>query len=188
MIEIINKYWYIPTIALVIGFFIGRSNTPTKEVIKYVKGETVYDSIQIPYPVSVIVPTKPVLPVKPDTIIIDSVEYKFLKVDTSAIIVEYISRKIYRPILFDNKDGKIVLNLAVQYNKLDGIGYEFTPIHKETTKIIERTFTPFINVSYNSFGYIGAGGGVYYKNIGVGARYITDFNKKGLEITGYIKF
>ena len=147
MIEIIKKYWYIPTIALVIGFFIGRSNTPTKEVIKYVKGETVYDSIQIPYPVSVIVPTKPVLPVKPDTIIIDSVEYKFLKVDTSAIIVEYISRKIYRPILFDNKDGKIVLNLAVQYNKLDGIGYEFTPIHKETTKIIERTFTPFINVS-----------------------------------------
>ena len=189
MIEIIKKYWYIPVIALVIGFFIGRGNTTTKEVIKYVKGETIHDSIPTPYPVNVIVPSKPVLPMTPDTVIIDSIEYHFMKVDTAKIISEYINRKTYKPILFDDKEnGKLSLGLVVQYNKLDSIGYEFTQIHKETTITKERIFTPFINASYNSFGYIGVGGGLYYHNIGIGAKYITDFNNSGLEISGHIKF
>jgi len=189
MIDNIKKYWYIPVIALVIGFFIGRGNTITKEVVKYVKGDTIHDSIPTPYPVKIIVPSKPVLPMTPDTIIIDSIKYHFIKVDTAKIISEYINRKTYRPILFDDKEnGKLSLGLVVQYNKLDSIGYEFTPIHKETTITKERIFTPFINVSYNSFGYIGVGGGLYYKNIGVGAKYITDFNNNGLELSGNIKF
>lgn len=190
MIEIIKKYWYIPVITLVIGFFIGRGNTTTKEVIKYVKGKTITKEVKVNVPVNVYIPAKPTLPTKPDTIWKDGKPiYIALKVDTAKIISEYINRKTYNPILFDDKEnGKLSLGLVVQYNKLDSIGYEFTSIHKETTITKERVFTPFINASYNSFGYIGVGGGMYYRNIGVGAKYITDFNNKGLEISGHIKF
>ena len=191
MLETLKKYWYIPVIiiAIVIGFFIGRANIGTKEVTKYVKGDPIHDSVYVTKIVKEKIPSKPNLPMIPDTVTIDSIEYHFMKVDTSKIISEYIIRRTYDQILFDNKtDGSVKLSLVVQYNKLDSIGYVRTPVTKEITKTIERTFTPFINVSYNSFGYVGAGGGIYIKNIGVGAQYITNFKDKGFEISGYIKF
>ena len=189
MINSITKYWYVVVIALIVGFFVGRAWQTNSIKTEYVKGETIHDSINIPKPCKIEIPAKQLLPIKPDTFYVDSVRYITLKVDTAKIISEYINRKTYKPILFDDKEnGKLSLGLVVQYNKLDSIGYEFTPVRKETTITKERIFTPFINASYNSFGYIGVGGGLYYKNIGVGAKYITDFKNKGLEISGHIKF
>lgn len=54
-------------------------------------------------------------------------------------------------------------------------------ITKNLTKELDnlsgpKTITPFINASWNSFGYVGAGGGVYYHNIGLGAKYMLDLN------------
>lgn len=51
-----------------------------------------------------------------------------------------------------------------------------------------KLFTPFAVASYNNFNWVGAGIGVYINNIGVSAKYITDFKDKGFEISGYIKF
>lgn len=47
---------------------------------------------------------------------------------------------------------------------------------------------PWLEVGYSSFGYVSAGGGIYYHNLGVGVMYETDFIKKGFSIGMNIKF
>lgn len=178
----------IGVIALITGFFIGRATTTSSIVTKYVKGETVTNSVNVPTPYNIYIPTAPLLPTKPDTIKINTKEYITLKVDTSKIIANYILRKRYKTPLFDDNNGKLTVESVVQYNSLDSIGYSFTPIVKEITITKTKIFTPFLNASYNSFGYYGAGGGIYIKNIGLGAKYITDFSRQGYEISLGIKF
>jgi len=89
-----------------------------------------------------------------------------------------------------NKQGKYIGDLVAKkdstikawndtYNKM------VSTIKKATG---EKTFTPFVNASYNSFGYYGAGAGIYIKNIGLGAKYITNFSQQGYEVSLGIKF
>jgi hypothetical protein len=174
----------IGVVVLVAGFFIGRSTTTSSITTKYVKGETVANSVNVPVPYNVFIPAVPLLPTKPDTIN----NYIVLKVDTAKIIANYILRKRYTTPLFDDSNGKLTVMSVVQYNSLDSLGYSFTPIIKETTITRTKTFTPFVNASYNSFGYYGAGGGIYINNIGVGVKYITNFSQQGYEVNAGIKF
>lgn len=174
----------IGIVILIAGFFIGRSTTTSSLVTKYIKGETVTNSVNVPVPYNVFIPAVPSLPTKPDTIN----NYIVLKVDTAKIIANYILRKRYTTHLFDDKNGKLIVSSVVQYNSLDSLGYSFTPIIKEVTVTKSKIFTPFLNASYNSFGYYGAGGGIYYHNIGVGAKYITNFSQQGFEVSANIKF
>lgn len=188
-----NKYLIISIIVIaliVTSFFIGRSAISVSEKTKFIKGETIYKTIikdSLVYKESI--PEKPKLPLKPIIIYKDSSKHKVFIVDTAKIISEYTYRRTYKPILFDNKEnGKLKLGIAIQYNKIDSIGYEFTPVTKEVTKTIERTFIPFIQATYNSFGYIETGGGMYYRNIGIQANYITNFKEKGFSVGMNIKF
>lgn len=171
-----------------IGFFIGRSTSNTSIITKYVKGEIITNTVNVPKPYSVYIPSVPVLPIIPDTIRINSKEYITLKVDTEKIIANYIQRKRYRIPLFDDNNGKLVINPVVQYNSLDSLGYAFTPITKQVTITKEKIFTPFLSASYNSFGYLGVGGGIYYHDLGFEAKYITDTKNKGIEACLNIKF
>lgn len=187
----LKKYWWvIPILALVIGFFIGRWQTEPKITVKYVKGETVTNTVYVDKPYEVIVPAKPVLPMKPDTIRIPGKpEFVFLKVDTAAIIADYIKLNKYSRILFDNSTvGKLIVGAEVQYNKLNKLDYSFTPMEKQTTIIKQRLFTPFIAVSYNTFGYGGIGGGVYYYNVGIGLKYLSNLKGTGYEFGLNYKF
>lgn len=173
----------IAIVLIIIGVFIGRW-TIGKPEVKYVKGETVRDTIYseklVPY--NVYLPPKPVLPMKPDTI--NNVVY--MSVDTAQIISNYITRNSYRKVMFDNKDGKLIVDAVVQYNQLGRLAYEFTPIQKQITKT--RVLVPFLSSSWNSFGIVGIGGGLYYHDVGLGAKYITDFSRQGYEIGLNIKF
>ena len=94
----------------------------------------------------------------------------------------------YSEMIFDNEFGSFRLNSEVQYNKLQVIDYKFIPIQKVTTISKKKVFTPYIRGSYSTLGYFGAGGGVYYYDLGVDIQYQTDLAKKGIEIGINYKF
>lgn len=83
------------------------------------------------------------------------------------------------------KDSTIVAN-TIAFNNQVAITRKLENDIKNTAG--PRIFTPFANMSYNSFGYIGVGGGLYYHNIGLGAKYITDFKNNGWEANVNVKF
>jgi hypothetical protein len=189
--ELLKKYWWVIGIAaLIIGFFIGRWQTEPSIVTKYIKGETVTNTVYVDKPYEVIIPTKPVLPMKPDTIRIPGKPvYIASIVDTAAIIADYVKLNKYSKTMFDNGTvGKLVVGAEVQYNKLNKLDYSFTPMEKQTTIIKQRVFTPFLGVSYNTFGYAGAGVGIYYYNVGLGLKYLSNFKSKGYEFGLNYKF
>lgn len=187
-----NKYLVISIISIaliVTSFFIGRSTINVSEKTKFVKGETIYKTItkdSLVYKESVT--QKPELPLKPIIIYKDSSKHEVFIVDTAKIIQNYIVKRSYVINEFDNNNGKLIIKPIVQYNELQSVEIEFTPVTKEVTKTIERTFTPFIQTTYNSFGYIETGGGMYYHNIGIQANYITNFKEKGFSVGMNIKF
>lgn len=174
------------------GFFLGRCTTEPKTTTKYVKGKPIHDTLYseqlVPYKVEV--PVHPDLPLKPDTSRKESKPGSIsFVVDTAKIIANYIVRNSYRQTLFDNDTiGKLSISPEVQYNKLQKVGWEFTPVRKEVIKIQKRVFVPFVSGSYNSFGYVGAGGGFFYHDLGISAKYMTNFQDKGVEVGLHFKF
>ena len=183
-------FWGVFAIVLLaLGFTLGRCTTKPIESIEYIKGETIRDSIPYPVPVLVEVPINPNLPLKRDTVRIESKVYISESVDTAQIIAEYIKRNTYAEVLFDRDSlGKLTVNAIVQYNQLQQLGYEFTPVTKKVTVEKRKFFTPFIIGSANTLGMFGAGGGLYINNFGLGAKYVTDFNRTGFEVFGAVKF
>lgn len=179
-------------ILLGLGFFAGRWTIKPKIKIKYIKGETVHDSIpyEVLVPYKVEIPAKPNLPLKPDTILIPGEpEYITMKVDTAQIIAEFIKKNTYKQTLFDNDTlGRFTFNAVVQYNLLQGFNYDFTPVHKQIKITQRRLFIPFISTSYNSFGYVGTGAGFYYHDLGISLKYLTNFQEKGYELGFSYKF
>ncbi len=180
----------IVLISCVVSFFLGRITTRPKETVKYVKGETVTRTVEVPKYVTSVVPVKPVFPVKIDTVYINKEKLVIQTVDTGAIIQNYISERRYAFNVFDNEYGKLNVKQTLQYNELQKFDYEFTPLQKVITRERDRMIVPFISSSYNTFGIAGAGGGMFYKNIGVEYKYLQDFDdyKTGHEFGIKIKF
>lgn len=177
---------------LVIGFFVGRSMSEVKETVRYVKGDTIHDTIPterlVPY--EVLVPAAPLLPLVPDTFWKEGKPvYISLKVDTSAIISDYIKENKYRTELFNNDtEGSCIVEADIQYNKLKHLSYDYTPIQKETTIEKKRAIVPFVSGSYSARGGIGVGGGLFYHNLGVEAMYCTDLANKWVDVGIKYKF
>ena len=180
----------IAIVMLAVGFFAGRWNTDTIESVKYVKGDTIHDSIEVPEPYEVKVIDNPVLPTKPDTVTLEGgKEYITLKVDTAKIIAEYVAEVSYNIPIFNNDTlGVLTADLKVQYNKLKNFSYDLTPVKKVVTVERKRVLTPFVEASYNSLNCVGIGGGIYINDVGVSAKYVTDFVKKGFEVGLHYKF
>ncbi len=176
------KTKYIVLIGLfcfIAGFFIGQKTISFEPVVKYIKGDPIAATISAEQlkPVETI-PDKPVLPMIPDTIYLDSLIYITQKVDTAAIIADYIIKRNYRPILFDNpKLGRLTVNAVVQYNKMDSLDYEFTPIQKEITIYKEKVWVPVVRMSYNTFNQVTFSGGSFYHDLELNFQYIYDFNR-----------
>lgn len=140
----------------------------TKEVVRYVKGETIRDTVPIEEPIHVEVPTLPKLPIKRDTVYIDNIRYITEEVDTSAIIQDYILTRTYEFNVFNNDTlGMFDVKQKIGYNKLLSFDYIFTPITKQITQLREPVFTPFITMGYSTNQSVSLGGGLYYKRIGV---------------------
>lgn len=182
-----RKYILIALFSFVAGsiifFFIGRSTIKTETEIKYIPGETVSGSVSNNQFESVKeeIPNKPLLPTKiieiqyKDTGRIKTItetKYMYQVVDTAAIIEDYIKKRTYAITAFDNTEqGKLLLYPVVQYNKLTGIDYLFTPMQKQTNTYLQKTLQPFISASYSTLNYIGIGGGMFYHDIGIEYQY-----------------
>ena len=158
----------IVVVAFVAGFFLGRKTIDAEEKIEYVKGETIHDTIVINEPTFVEIPAKPKYIYKHDTIVVDNIQYISEKVDTSAIIQDYILMRTYEFNVFDSETlGKFDVKQQIGYNKLLSFDYTFTPITKQVTQFREPVFTPFVTAGYSTNQSVLLGGGFYYKNIGL---------------------
>ena len=155
-----NRKWaFIGILLIALGFIAGRCTTKPVGKIEYVKGKTIHDTIPKPVPYLAEAPSTPVLPMVQDTIRIPGEKELIVqKVDTAKIISEYITKNSYKETLFDNDTlGTMIVDAQVQYNQLQKLGYTFTPTQKQITTERKKVFTPFLSVSANTLGYIGAG-------------------------------
>jgi len=158
----------IVIVVFVVGFFLGRKTINVKEKVTFVKGETIRDTIVIPKPTFVEIPSNPKYIYKYDTIVVDNIQYISEKVDTSAIIQDYILMRTYEFNVFDSETlGKFDVKQQIGYNKLLLFDYTFTPITKQVTQFREPVFTPFVSAGYSTNQTVLMGGGFYYKNIGL---------------------
>ena len=158
----------IVVVAFAVGFFLGRKTINVKEKVTFVKGETIRDTIVISQPTFVEIPSKPKYICKYDTIVVDNIQYISEKVDTSAIIQDYILMRTYELNVFNSPTlGKFDVKQQIGYNKLLSFDYSFTPITKQVTQFREPLFTPFVTGGYSTNQTVLLGGGFYYKNIGL---------------------
>lgn len=91
-------------------------------------GKTI--TLPVPEPIEIFVPDiiDADLPKFNDTLISQGIINVVPKVDTAAIIRDYIARKTYEPTLYDNMEhGKLKLSLDVQYNTLTRLDYSYIP-------------------------------------------------------------
>ena len=165
-----NSYLKIAIVVAVFvaGFVLGRKTIDVKAKIEYVKGEVIRDTVKIPYPAFTEIPSTPQLPMKPDTISLDSVQIITEKVDTASIIHDYILQKTYSFNVFHSDTlGKLDVEQIIGYNKLLSFDYTFTPMTRQITHFKEPVFTPFITGGYSTNNSFLLGGGLYYKRIGI---------------------
>ena len=175
--------------SITVGFFIGRSTIDTKTEIKYVKGETIIDTVYIPSPYAENKPTKDKLvPIyKKDSTGIESSELDTAK-SKDATIADWNLERKYANTLFNNEYGNLSYDISVQNNKLSSFKYTHTPIQKQTNIYKEKVWQPYASASYSTLNYVGVGLGLFYHDIGFEIRYITDFDKKGVDFGLKYKF
>ena len=158
----------IVIIAFVVGFFLGRKTIDVEGKVTFVKGETIHDTIVINEPTFVEIPAKPKYIYKYDTIVVDNIQYISEKVDTGAIIQDYILMRTYEFNVFDSPTlGKFDVRQQIGYNKLLSFDYSFTPVTRQITRFREPVFTPFITMGYSTNRTVLGGLGAYYRSLGV---------------------
>lgn len=181
-----EKLYIIYTlIGFIAGFIMGRQISQQEQSIKYIKGETTERVVEIPMPYKVVIPAKPVYLYKNTDTVFSTVTRE---VDTTAILNDWITKRSYTKDIFDNQQGTLVIDASVQYNQLQSLKYNFTPVQKEISISKKQVWMPYIGASYNTADCVGLGGGIFYHNMGIGAKYTTDFNRKGMEFELKYKF
>lgn len=170
---------FISAIFCLFGFIAGRMTIKQNMEIEYIKGETIYRTIEVPKFITSTIPATIFLPVKKDTLFINQDKIVIQTVDTTKIIENYIAERRYAFNVFDNEYGKLNVKQTLQYNELQKFDYEFTPLQKVITRERDRMIVPFISSSYNTFGIAGAGGGMFYKNVGIEYKYLYNINNHG---------
>ena len=141
---------------------------------------------ELPVPTDEQVPDQPLLPVVIDTFYIDRIQYIVQKVDTAAIIEDYIKKRTYTLNLFDNEYGKLTIFPEIQYNKLNPVKYEFSPIQK--TVIKTPVWMPYVGASYNTLNWASVSAGTFYHNLGIEFIYTTNFSEKAYGLGLKYKF
>ena len=174
----------IVIVAFVVGFFLGRKTIDVEEKVTFVKGETIRDTIVINEPTFVEIPAKPKYIYKYDTIVVDNIQYISEKVDTSAIIQDYILMRTYQFNVFNSDTlGKFDVKQKIGYNKLLSFDYTFTPISKQITRFREPVFTPFVTMGYSTSSTVLGGLGAYYRRLGV--EYLINIPTSQIEVYNF---
>ena len=180
-IHYIGYLFWIAVIYFLVSFYISCLIPKEKEAIEYKRQQTISGSIggnQL-IPEKEEIPEHPNLPTRIDTIYRDrtktEIKYIVQKVDTAAIIADYIMKRSYNITAVESKEfGTIKLFPTVQYNQLSSLDYKFTPIQKQKNIHKERIWLPFLSGSYSTLGIIGIGGGIFYHNLGFEYQYQRD--------------
>ena len=178
-----KKYLKIAIIivAFVAGFFLGRKTIDVEEKVTFVKGETIHDTIVINEPTFVEIPSNPKYIYKYDTIVVDNIQYNSEKVDTIAIIQDYILMRTYEFNVFNSPTlGKFDVKQQIGYNKLLSFDYSFTPITKQVTQFREPVFTPFVTMGYSTNNTVSVGLGCYYRHLGL--EYLFNIPTNNLDV------
>ena len=178
-----------------LGFYLGRKREPdviVKTVTEYVELPPIHDTIDKPVPVKVKVPADTADIIRacirdglyaelfPEKEITDTVY--ITKEDTTAILRDWASERLYSETLFDiDTLGRCTFNAAVQYNRLTNLNYTFVPIQKQTeiTTRSVRTFLPYVGAGLTINQMYMAQGGVFFKqDWGFALQYMYDANTK----------
>lgn len=157
----------------VTGFFIGRGTVKVGE-----KTEVEYKALPIisvtvtPEPARFTVPQLPLWIWRTDTVVGTQV------VDTAAILADWIVSREYSGRLIDDSTGAVDYSAVVQYNKLQSIGLDYTPMQRTvtTTHTIERRFIPFIMAGGNSAGFGQVEAGTFIGRLGISVEVGSNFN------------
>lgn len=161
-------------ILMAVSFFVGRSTIEIQTDIKYIKGHTIRDTVEIPVPYEVKVPgeTKYVTVYKRDSIGRETTEVDTLK-SKDATIEDWNLERKYANAVFDNENGKFSYDLSVQNNRLSSFRYTYTPVHRQLPPK-EKVWQPYVSASYSTLNIIGVGGGIFYHNLGFEYQYQRD--------------
>ena len=175
------------TFALVVAAFIGSYclgkysvKVTTKTEVKYVDLPTVHVSIT-PRETGFEIPNIPqyIWYIEVDTVTLVETQ----KVDTAAILADWIVRREYGGTLVQDSTGTIDYHAFVQYNRLQNISLDYTPRYRveHTTHLIREKYFPFINLGYLNAD-VTIGGGVFYGKWGASANYMIGKNAFGASI------
>ena len=167
---------------------IGRITTAEKVVVKWRDATPISAEVKSPVPVVVRVPDsikyitvyrdRPTAPTGFPAEVAEPTQ-----IDTTASMAATVQdwnlERTYAGMLFHSDTlGTANYEAKVQYNTLTSLKWEFMPKVKEVTITKERTIRPFVGVGYNTFNQMNATGGVFIKNIGLSATYISDFTER----------
>ena len=183
-----TRYKFIILAAMLIaGIVIGRITTAEKVVVKWRDAPPISAEVKSPVPVVVRVPDS----IKYITVYRDQMAspsnmsevVEPPEIDTAASLAATVRdwnvERTYAGMLFKSDTlGTANYEAKVQYNTLTSLKWDFTPKVKEITIIKIRTVRPFVGVGYNTFNQVSATGGVFIRNIGLSATYISDFTER----------
>lgn len=183
------------TIVLVgIGFIIGRKTVEEKTVIKYVDLPPIQGEVKVPDLVpkweGFRNPIKLMYIYKGQEEKVPQKEVDTLESVKRTILDWNTTRKYAGTFFKDPKIGQFDWEATVQYNTLQHLTYKYTPVREQIKETRSRKWSPFLRASANSFGQVGVGGGIYYRNFGVDISYMRDFEltRSGYEVGFSWKF
>lgn len=128
-------------------YFMVRPNPEPQTEIKYIKGDTIKDSIPIPVPDIKYKDTIIYVELPPRIIYVDS--SNVIGIDTAELIKDYIATRNYVSDLFDNDTvGKLTVDIDVQYNELKRMDYTFVPMYKSVTNTVYKPYNWQVNATY----------------------------------------
>ena len=158
-----------------IGLFLGRWPTEVNEIVRYVEGKTIRDTITRFVPDTVYLTGK----LKYKYVYISDTIYKDVPViDREESIAETVRdwnrTREYNRLLFDNEFGKLSIDFVTQYNELQKLSYSFTPVRREKMIVKKRVFEPFVSVSCIQLSFVSMGGGFFYQDVGFRIEYAVN--------------
>lgn len=183
-----TRYKFIILAAtLISGIVIGRLITAEKVVVKWRDAPPISAEIKAPAPVVICVPDS----IKYITVYRDQMAspsnmsevVEPPEIDTAASLAATVRdwnvERTYAGMLFKSDTlGTANYEAKVQYNTLTSLKWDFTPKVKEVMQIKTRTVRPFVGVGYNTFNQASVSGGVFIRNIGLSATYVSDFAER----------
>jgi hypothetical protein len=173
----------------VLGFFTYKWTHKPEVIteIKYIKGETIHDSIPVPYP--------DIEYIEPDTVdvikrALASGRFSALfpqaihdtllvtSTDTSLVLHDWASLRHYKDTLLnDDTLGFLAVSADVQYNRMFNLGYTLTPVQKTVTNEVKtkHRYVPYLGAGIITNPAVVAQAGLFIDNWGFAGQYQYDW-------------